>query len=141
MKYFLFLDFNKEENKLSSKHVVLCVLFSFVCMFLFIICIFLCRLCDLSLKHFLASISGNCPMCRMHIYITWCTCASLNMFGIYNKGICSKFPCVTVGILEDRSRGEKVRLRLIGRKVCKEVERRNNEREKERKRRGWKGGL
>lgn len=90
-----------------------------------------------------------CPLCRMHIYSTACTCVSLDVFGLCDKGICSIFPCLTVGVLWDGCRGEKVGLRFIWEEVCKEVEGRNNEKEHERekerkrewKRRGWKGGL
>lgn len=46
-----------------------------------------------------------------------------------------------MGVPGDGGRQEKVRLRLMGEEVCKEVEGWNNERERERKRRGWKGGL
>lgn len=63
------------------------------------------------------------------------------MFGICDKGIWSIFPCLTVGTLGDGGRREKVRLRLMGEEVCEEVEGRDNESERERKRRGWKGGL
>lgn len=89
--------------------------------------------------HLLASISGNCPKCEMHIYSSVCTRVSLSVFGICDKGICSIFPSLTVGVLWDGGRGEKVWLRLIGKEICKEVERRNNEREREK--RGWKRGL
>lgn len=51
------------------------------------------------------------------------------MFGARDKGICSIFPRLTVGVLGDGGRGEKVGLRFIGEEVCKEVEGRNNERE------------
>lgn len=78
-------------------------------------------------------------MCRMHIYSTVCTCVSLDMFGVCDKGICSIFPCLTVGVLGDEGRGEKDQLRLMGEEVCEEVEGRNNERK--RKRSGWIGGL
>lgn len=73
-------------------------------------------------------------MCRMHIYsVMLCTCAVfLDMFGICDKGICSIFPCLTVSVPGDGGRGEKVRLRLMGEEVCKQVEGRNNESERER---------
>lgn len=45
-------------------------------------------------------------MCRMHIYSAVCTCVSLDMFGICDKGICSIFPCLTVGVPGDGGRGE-----------------------------------
>lgn len=51
------------------------------------------------------------------------------MFGVCDKGICSIFPRLTVGVLGDGGRGEKVGPRFIGEEVCKEVEGRNNERE------------
>lgn len=62
------------------------------------------------------------------------------MFGVCDKGICSIFPCSTVGVLGDGGRGEEVGLRLIGEEVCKEVEGRNNERERERERERKKKG-
>lgn len=45
-------------------------------------------------------------MCRMHIYSAVYTCVSLDMFGICDKGICSIFPCLTVGVPGEGGRGE-----------------------------------
>lgn len=98
--------------RLQGTEIITAVLFCecliFLCLhvFLFIIFYFLYRLRDRSLMNVLASVSGNCPVCRMHIYRTACTCVAREMFGICDKGICFIFPCLTVGVLREGTEAE-----------------------------------